>query len=196
MNRFTQECVAGASGRSDARTSRHQDAPRPHRTPRVLVSALLLGCLLPAGCDDSARSASGSPDPATTTLTATDTPASPAPKPLDPAAHSPALALRLEIPERGRLRVPLAHLPRDRRVAIALELHEEGAPAGDTRAGRIVGSDGRREDVVLARDPKRPDQFGFEIPTAFLRPGLYLIEIETEEPRALNLRRYVLDVAE
>ena len=116
-----------------------------------------------------------------------------APKPA-PSVVAPAVAApELRIPENGRLILALDALPSDGPLALGLDLSEEARGIGD-RTVRIISTDGRRLDTTARQLPGRDSGLRLEIDPSFLSAGRYLIEVDTEEKHALQLRRYVLEL--
>jgi hypothetical protein len=108
-----------------------------------------------------------------------------------PGARAPARI----IPDNGRLRVTREELREGDVLAIGLAMPDEArgeAPrrikvadvSGRAMEGRGVAIDGAGNGLRLEVDPN------------WLRPGRYLIQVETAEQKPLALRRYVLEVVE
>ena len=98
------------------------------------------------------------------------------------------------IPSTGRLTLAPAALAGRPSVAFHLTLDDHGD--GATRTARVVATDRRRLDTRIERVAEGSTTFRLVVETAFLRPGAYLIEVDAEGFRALNLRRYVIEVLE
>ena len=99
-----------------------------------------------------------------------------------------------EIASGGRLSLGPSDVEERTRVVFLLEIEDEGiAP---TRTTRVVSLDGRRLDTRVERVAGRESSFRLDLDRAFLRPGGYLIEVDAEGTRALNVRRFVIEVKE
>ena len=115
--------------------------------------------------------------------------ADPVPSPAAPAAAAP----KLRIAAAGRLTLELDQLPTEGPLELGLDLSGEARGSGD-RTVRVISVDGRRLDTTASPLPGRESGVRLEIDPAFLSAGRYLIEIDTEEKHALQLRRYVLEL--
>ena len=99
-----------------------------------------------------------------------------------------------EIASGGRLSLGPSDVEERTRVVFLLEIEDEGiAP---TRTTRVVSLDGRRLDTRVERVAGRESTFRLDLDGEFLRPGGYLIEVDAEGTRALNVRRFVIEVKE
>lgn len=99
----------------------------------------------------------------------------------------------LRIVEHGRLRLDADALPSDGPLSLVLELSDEARGHGDHTV-RIISTDGRRLDTTASPVAGSGTGVRLEIDAGFLSPGLYMIEIETEDKTPLRLRRYVLEL--
>jgi len=97
------------------------------------------------------------------------------------------------IDEGGRLSIDGASLREGEALVLGLGIDDE-ARGEEVLTGRVVSVDGRRLDVTAM--PVRAEAGGLhlEIDAGWLKPGLYMIEIDSAERAPLALRRYVLEV--
>lgn len=109
---------------------------------------------------------------------------SPTPDPVDSVPR---------IAEHGRLSLDVDELPEEGPLALILDLPDE-ARTGGPRSVRVVSVDGRRIDTTASPVAGTGTGVRLEIDSDFLSRGLYMIEIDTAEPTALHLRRYVLEM--
>ena len=127
-----------------------------------------------------------------------DAPEAPAAKKAPVAEPTPAAARQTEIPKlritaNGRLTLDEAALPEEGPLTLALELADEARGSGE-RAVRVISADGRRIDMTASPLPGAESGVRLEIDPGFLSAGRYMIEIDTEDPHPLQIRRYVLEL--
>ena len=103
-------------------------------------------------------------------------------------ANSPA-----RLVNHGRLTLEKDALPYEGPLSLALDLPDEARGIG-AHAIRIVSLDGRRLETTATPLPGSGTGVQVEIDTAFLSRGRYMIEIDTAEKHALQIRRYVLEL--
>lgn len=109
------------------------------------------------------------------------------------ATESVPTTTEVAIAENGRATIDASALPRD--VPLTLSLALPGEARGDgIRAARIVSVDGRRLDVQSRPGPGAEGGIQLDIDPTFLRPGRYLVHVETAEKTPLHFRRYVLEL--
>jgi hypothetical protein len=99
----------------------------------------------------------------------------------------------IRIPDHGRLSLDLDALPEEGPLALVLDLPDE-ARGEDPHTLRVVSTDGRRLDTTASALAGAGTGVQLEIDSAFLTRGRYLIEIDTTEKTALQIRRYVLEL--
>ena len=102
---------------------------------------------------------------------------------------------RIEYPiaAQGRLVLKQEELPLRGSLELTLELPDE---ARGTKALPVVVAslDGRRLEAVGAIAPGSETGVRLKIDVAWLKPGTYMISLETDEAGHFPLRRYVLSV--
>ena len=109
--------------------------------------------------------------------------------PQDPVV-SPLEELR--IASGGRVAIDGAAIEAGRPVVLLLDLGV--AQRGDEpRPVRIASVDGRVLDAQGSLGGEGQEA-RVEIDPAFLKPGLYMVQVQTTEPTPLQLRRYVIEV--
>ncbi len=113
----------------------------------------------------------------------------PAPSPAAPTVAGPGL----RIAAHGRLTLDVDALPHAGPLTLSLDLSDEARGRG-VRPARVISEDGRRIDTTVSLLPGNGSGVRLEIDPGFLSAGRYLIEVDTEEKRPLQLRRYVLEV--
>jgi hypothetical protein len=91
------------------------------------------------------------------------------------------------------LRLDSGALPLADDLALALELPDEARGAGP-RDVRVLAPDGRVLQTRATPLPGAGSGVQLEIDPAWLRPGRYLIEVQTAEQTHFPLRRYVLEI--
>ena len=84
-------------------------------------------------------------------------------------------------------------LPDAGSLTLNLELSDE-ARGSATQTVRVISVDGRRMDTTASSLPGAGSGVRLEIDSGFLSPGRYMIEIDTEDPHPLQIRRYVLEI--
>jgi len=119
---------------------------------------------------------------------APEAPASPTPP---GPAKQPAADFR--IPDRGRLSLEAKDLPASGSVAIALDLPDE-ARGAEARSVQVASTDGRALQTVATIEPGEGSGVRIQLDAAWLAPGRYMIQVETNEKTHFPLRRYVLEV--
>ena len=117
----------------------------------------------------------------------------PSPRAADPTASDPLPPPDYHIAERGRLHIGAGTLPKSEVLTLGLALAED-AHGGEPLPVRVVSVDGRRFDAIAT--PAAGTQRGLrvEIDSDWLKPGLYMIQVSTNERTPLGLRRYVLEI--
>jgi len=110
------------------------------------------------------------------------------------AADPPVRATSPRISENGRLSVSLRDLREGDNLTLELEMPDEARGEGprqvrvvDVERQRLLETEGTA--VSAAETGLR-----IEIAPDWLRPGLYMIEVDTAEKRPLAIRRYVLEL--
>jgi hypothetical protein len=94
---------------------------------------------------------------------------------------SPRLEMRVDaLPERGP-------------VIAAIELPAESRAEAEQRV-RVVAMDGRRLDLLATPLPESAGGIRIEIDPGFLKPGVYMIEVETADLHPLAFRRFFLEL--
>lgn len=111
--------------------------------------------------------------------------APPAPRELREPAH--------RIAESERLTLEADTLPVEGALALALDLPDE-ARGDSPRDARVLGPDGEQLRTTATSLPGAGRGVRIEIDSSWLRPGRYLIEVETTEKTHFPLRRYVLEI--
>lgn len=100
------------------------------------------------------------------------------------------------IEEGTRLALDAASLPAGGVVTLGVALEAEALGGGDDPLSAVVVSadDGRR--LELSATPVVGQQSGarLEVESAWLQPGLYMIQIRTAEKNPFPVRRYVVEV--
>jgi hypothetical protein len=101
------------------------------------------------------------------------------------------------IDEGGRLSLEATSLPAGGAVTLGLALDEKALGAGEDPLPVVVvsASDGRRLELSATPVAGRRSGVRLDIDAAWLRPGLYMIQVRTAEKTPLPLRRYVLEVS-
>jgi hypothetical protein len=84
-------------------------------------------------------------------------------------------------------------LPFDEDLALALELPDEARGEGP-RDVRVLAPDGRELKTTATPLPGAGSGVQLAIDPGWLRPGRYLIEVQTAEQTHFPLRRYVLEI--
>jgi hypothetical protein len=117
----------------------------------------------------------------------------PSPRPANPAASDPLPPPDYHIAEGGRLHIAAGTLPKGEVLTLGLALPED-AHGGEPLPVRVASDDGRRFDTIAtpAAGPQRG--LRLEIESDWLNPGLYMIQVSTNERTPLALRRYVLEI--
>lgn len=110
------------------------------------------------------------------------------------AGDAPETISGFAIAEHGRVSLARAELPDLGAVSFDLTLEDEGEV--DSRSARIVAQDGRRIDTVVTRLAGARTRFRLEIEASFLRAGRYLVEVDAVDAHPLDLRRYVVEIAD
>lgn len=123
-------------------------------------------------------------------------PSEPAPESAAPEVEAPRVpAPRVVIADGGRVKVDLASLREGDRLVLGLQLPD--AERGDgARPVKIVETTGRTLDVTSQSVTGAGAGLRIEIDPEWLRPGRYMVQVETEPTTPLPLRRYVLEVTE
>jgi len=111
----------------------------------------------------------------------------------EPAASPGMSDPPLRIAQHGRLSLDLSALPEEGPLSLVLDLPDEARGQG-LRTLRIVSTDGRRIDTTASPLAGTGTGVQVDIEPGFLTRGLYMIEIDTEEKTALQIRRYVLEL--
>jgi len=93
----------------------------------------------------------------------------------------------------GRFRIEADELPADEPIELALDVEDE-ARGEQARAVVIGSADGRRLETTAVPIPGPGLGVVVVVDPDFLRPGRYMIQMQTEEQHPLALRRYVLEV--
>lgn len=111
-----------------------------------------------------------------------------------PAEPRPDRATSQHIAENGRLSLSLAELPVGESLPLNLRMPDEARSEG-TRPVRVVDVERQRMLETTGAVVSGADTgLQIEIDPDWLRPGLYMIEVDTAEKRPLALRRYVLEL--
>ena len=112
-----------------------------------------------------------------------------------PAAEAPPVvrAPAVRIADQGRLQTTEEALREGDVLALGLELPDEARGEG-ARPVRIVDVTGRVLDLQAQPVAGPGTGLRLEIDPTWLRPGRYMIVVETDEKRPLATRRYVLEV--
>jgi hypothetical protein len=120
---------------------------------------------------------------------------SPAAVPAPPVrVPSPIVASGIpRISENGRLTIERAELPDEGSLTLDLDLPDEARGSNAGKA-RVVSTDGRRTDVMAIPLPGAGSGVRLKIDPSFLTRGRYMIEIDTKDNQALQLRRFVLEI--
>jgi len=84
-------------------------------------------------------------------------------------------------------------LPQHGPLVLVLGL-DDVARGSDDRPVRIVSADGRRLDTTVSPVSGEGSGVRLEIDPTFLSAGLYMIEVDSADSHALNLRRFVLEL--
>jgi hypothetical protein len=107
--------------------------------------------------------------------------------------EAPVAALSELVLEPGETReIPAASLPSEAPLVLTLVLPVPSGAA--VLSARVVASDGRAVEsqaAVRGDDPRRAQM---AVPTAWLEPGRYLVEVRTDETSHFPLRRYALEI--
>jgi hypothetical protein len=122
----------------------------------------------------------------------------PASRTVAPGAPPAATAVRApaqRIPENGRLRVERDALREGEVLALGLDLPDDARGEGP-RPLKVVDVEGRVLETSALPVAGPGTGLRLEIDPGWLRPGLYLIQVQTAERQPLALQRYVLEVVE
>jgi hypothetical protein len=107
---------------------------------------------------------------------------------------APARATSQRISENGRLSVSLHELPEGEGLALNLAMPVEAHGEGP-RQVRVVDVERERLLETTGKPATGADTgLRIEIEPGWLRPGLYMIEVDTAEKKPLALRRFVLEL--
>lgn len=115
------------------------------------------------------------------------------PPPVAPVNAPVVRAPAQRIADQGRLRVPLEALREGEVLAVGLDLPDELRGAGPQRV-RIIDVSGRKLERTALPLEGPGTGLRLELEPGWLRPGLYMIEVETAGGGPLPVRRYVLEV--
>ena len=100
------------------------------------------------------------------------------------------------IEQGGRLSLSATSLPAGGVVTLGLALDKEALGGGQHPLPAVVvsASDGRRLELRATPVAGLQSSARLEVDSAWLKPGLYMIQIRTAEKTAFPLSRYVLEV--
>lgn len=137
----------------------------------------------------------GSTPPSVPETAAAGKVAAPAELPAQAAAAGPpgARVPAQRIAEHGRLAVELSALRDGEVLALGLEMPDDARGRG-VRPVKVVDVEGRVLETTAAAADGPGTGLRLEIDPDWLRPGRYMIQVETAEKQPLALRRYVLEV--
>jgi len=160
---------------------------------RLILICILIG--FPLGIwlmMAQSKGPSDNPSDATPPLTERASPPTASPKPSEIEATG-ALAPIHQIAENGRLKVGASSLRDGDVLALGLGLADEARGTAPLDVV-VVSVSGRRLETIA--EPVEGSESGLrlEFDPDWLIPGLYMVEVRTEEKKPLSLHRYVLEI--
>jgi hypothetical protein len=181
---FVAHCADCADCAAALQRQREQSTEITPKAPSIAVAGaavvIIVVIALLALSDHSDDPASSAPDETGQSLTAAD--------------PQPVRASSQRISENGRLSVSLADLREGDVLALDLQMPDEARGEGPRQVRVVDAERQRRLDTTGTPVSGADSGLRIEIAPDWLRPGLYMIEVDTAEKKLMPLRRFVLEL--